>query len=156
MASGLVRAIGQKVIALDYRLAPEDPFPAALEDVLAAYDDLLEQGFDPKAITILGCSAGGGLTLASALAIRDSGRPQPGALVGLSPWFDLTLQQATIRANDGKDIVLKPLFLGGRRPALRSRQGSLRSFDISVVWRPHRVAARCCFRSPPKNCSWAK
>ena len=111
MASGLVRAIGQKVVALDYRLAPEDPCPAALEDVLTAYDDLLEQGFDPKAITILGCSAGGGLTLASALAIRDSGRPQPGALVGLSPWLDLTLRQATIRANDGKDIVLKPLFL---------------------------------------------
>ncbi|MGI6333355.1 MAG: cob(I)yrinic acid a,c-diamide adenosyltransferase [Saccharofermentanales bacterium] len=111
MASGLVRAIGQKVVALDYRVAPEDPFPAALEDVLAAYDDLLEQGFAPRAITLLGCSAGGGLALAAALAIRDSGRPQPGALVGLSPWFDLTLRQATIRANNGKDIVLKPLFL---------------------------------------------
>lgn len=111
LASDLVRAIGQKVVSLDYRLAPEDPYPAALEDVLAAYDDLLVQGFKPGSITLLGCSAGGGLAFSAALAIRDSERPQPGALIGLSPWVDLTLQQATVRANSDRDIVLTPLFL---------------------------------------------
>lgn len=111
MASDLVRAIGQRVVSLDYRLAPENPYPAALNDVLAAFDDLISKGYDSSSITLLGCSAGGGLAIAAALAIRDSGRPLPGAIVGLSPWCDLTLNQVTVKANSRRDIVLTPELL---------------------------------------------
>lgn len=73
----------------DYRLAPEAPFPAAVDDALAAYRYLLDQGYPPHRIAIAGDSAGGGLTLATALAARDAGLPQPACLFLISPWADL-------------------------------------------------------------------
>ena len=78
------------VMAYDYRLAPEHPFPAALEDALTAFDYLLGRGYKEKDIVLCGDSAGGGLSLALALKLKDSGRALPGALVLLSPWTDLT------------------------------------------------------------------
>lgn len=75
----------------EYRLAPEHPFPAALEDAQMAYRWLLEQGYRPENIVIAGDSAGGGLSLATVLALRESGTPLPAAVVCLSPWTDLTL-----------------------------------------------------------------
>ncbi len=112
-AADIARATGQTVVCLDYRLAPEHPFPAALDDTVAAYKALIEQGYEPGAITLFGCSAGGGLVLAAALVIREAGVPLPGAIVGFSPWCDLTVQQATIQANQPKDIVLQPDLLEG-------------------------------------------
>ena len=77
-------------LMVDYRLAPEHPFPAALEDALVAYDWLLHQGWQPEQILFAGDSAGGGLTLATLLALRDMGKPLPVGVILISPWTDLT------------------------------------------------------------------
>ena len=80
-----------RVFAADYRLAPEQPFPAAVDDAVAAYRGLLDEGIGPDAVVIAGDSAGGGLTVATALRLRELGLPQPAALVLFSPWADLGL-----------------------------------------------------------------
>ncbi len=90
LTSHLARASGATVFAIDYRLAPEHPFPAASDDALAAYRWLLDNGYAPEQVFIAGDSAGGGLTLATALQIRDQGLPPPGGLILLSPWADLS------------------------------------------------------------------
>ena len=78
------------VLLPDYRLAPEHPFPAALEDAVAAYRWLLDRGTAPRRIVIAGDSAGGGLTVATLVALRERGVPLPAAGVCISPWVDLT------------------------------------------------------------------
>ena len=89
---------GAAVLIFDHRLAPEHPFPAALDDTLAVYRWLLdEQGVRPENIVIMGESAGGGLALAALLAIRDQGLPLPAGGVALSPWTDLTLSGESYR-----------------------------------------------------------
>ncbi|MGZ4707922.1 MAG: alpha/beta hydrolase [Acidimicrobiales bacterium] len=95
LASRLALAYGGRVLNLDYRLAPEHPFPAAIDDVLGAYGELLDAGRSPGQIAIAGDSAGGGLTVASLVAIRQQGLPFPAAGVCLSPWVDLTQSSAT-------------------------------------------------------------
>jgi monoterpene epsilon-lactone hydrolase len=80
---------GARVFVADYRLAPEHPFPAAVEDGAAAYVGLLESGCRPGRVVIAGDSAGGGLAMATALRLRDLGRPLPASLVAFSPWVDL-------------------------------------------------------------------
>jgi monoterpene epsilon-lactone hydrolase len=89
MISRLSRATGARALAIDYRLAPENPFPAAVEDSTAAYRWLLSIGVDPARLVIAGDSAGGGLTVATLVALRDAGEPLPAAAVCLSPWVDL-------------------------------------------------------------------
>ncbi len=78
------------VLAYDYRLAPEHPYPAALEDAVAAFDYLLAEGYTEKDIVVCGDSAGGGLTLALVMKLRELGRPLPAAVCVISPWTDLT------------------------------------------------------------------
>ncbi len=90
LASQLALACPTRLLVIDYRLAPENTFPAALEDSLAAYRWLLGQGISPRSIAIAGDSAGGGLTLSTAVSLREAGEPLPAALVLLSPWTDLT------------------------------------------------------------------
>lgn len=90
LVSRISRASGARALSVDYRLAPEDPFPAGLDDAVTAYRWLLKQGVDPKTVVIAGDSAGGGLSLATLLALRDAGDPLPAAAVLLSPWTDLT------------------------------------------------------------------
>lgn len=104
--SRLVLATRIKVLAVDYRLAPEHPFPAALEDALSAYSWLLSQGYDPESIVIAGDSAGGGLAVSTMLALRDAGDPMPGCGVCLSPWLDLTLSSDSILSKTCADLVL--------------------------------------------------
>lgn len=99
------------VLTPNYRLAPEHPFPAALEDVLACYDWLLARGFSPHKIALAGDSAGGGLVLSTALSIRDSKRPLPSSLVMLCPWLDLTLSGGSVKANEKKDCMLSAPWL---------------------------------------------
>ncbi len=99
-----VKAAGVGALLYDYRLAPEHPSPAAMQDTLAAYRWLLGQGVLPANIIIVGESAGGGLCLASLLAIRDEGLPLPAAGVALSPWTDLTCSGETYRTNAKRDI----------------------------------------------------
>jgi epsilon-lactone hydrolase len=90
LTAGLVVRAGIPAISLDYRLAPEHPFPADVQDVVAAYRDLLEQGHAPGSIAFAGDSAGGGLTITGALAARDAGLPMPAAIVAFSPGGDAT------------------------------------------------------------------
>jgi epsilon-lactone hydrolase len=90
LTAGLVVRTGIPGISLDYRLAPEHPFPADVEDVVAADRELLEQGHAPGSIALAGDSAGGGLTVAGALAARDAGLPLPAAIVAFSPGLDAT------------------------------------------------------------------
>jgi acetyl esterase/lipase len=97
LGSRLAMATGCTVAMLDYRLAPEHPFPAAVDDAVGAYRDLLSLGFRPERMAIAGDSAGGGLTVATLLALRGSGEPLPGAAVCLSPWADLTQSSTAYR-----------------------------------------------------------
>jgi monoterpene epsilon-lactone hydrolase len=90
LTAGLVVRTGIPAISLDYRLAPEHPFPADVQDVVAAYRDLLEQGHAPESVAFAGDSAGGGLTITGALAARDAGLPMPAAIVAFSPGLDAT------------------------------------------------------------------
>jgi epsilon-lactone hydrolase len=90
LTAGLVVRTGIPGVSLDYRLAPEHPFPADVEDVVAAYRELLEQGRAPESIAFVGDSAGGGLTITGALAARDAGLPMPAAIVAFSPGVDAT------------------------------------------------------------------
>jgi acetyl esterase/lipase len=83
------RAAKTRVLGLNYRLAPEHPFPAAVDDAIAAYRWLLAQGIDSRHIAVAGDSAGGGLTVATLVAIRDNQLPAPAAAVCMSPWVDL-------------------------------------------------------------------
>lgn len=89
LASRIAQAAGIRALIIDYRLAPEHPFPAAVEDATAAYRFLLDQGIAPERIAIGGDSAGGGLSFATLVALRDAGTPLPAAAIALSPWVDL-------------------------------------------------------------------
>jgi monoterpene epsilon-lactone hydrolase len=90
------RAGGCWALALDYRLAPENPFPAAVEDAIAGYRYLLARGLKSGRIAIAGDSAGGGLVVAAMLAIRDAGLPQPGCGWCISPWADMEVTGETM------------------------------------------------------------
>jgi monoterpene epsilon-lactone hydrolase len=106
LAALIARAATARALILDYRLAPEHPFPAALEDARAAYTWLLANGLTPGQVVIAGDSAGGGLALATALVLRDAGQPLPAALVGLSPWTDLAASGESMRINARADLML--------------------------------------------------
>jgi acetyl esterase/lipase len=102
LAYHLSRAVGRPVFAPDYRLAPAHPFPAALEDVLAAYADLLAAG--APEVVLFGESAGGTLVLSALLALKTAGRGRPRA-VAVSPVTDLTLSSPSLTTNDGLDLI---------------------------------------------------
>jgi acetyl esterase/lipase len=89
LAGRIAREAGARVLVIDYRLAPEHPFPAAVDDAVAAYRWLLAQGVSPERIVVAGDSAGGGLALATLLALRDAKLSLPAAGVCISPWVDL-------------------------------------------------------------------
>ena len=100
------RAAGCWALALDYRLAPEHPFPAALDDAVAAYAWLLAQDVEANRLVVAGDSAGGGLTVATLLALRDQGRPLPAAGVCISPWVDLTCSGASYTSRAARDPIV--------------------------------------------------
>lgn len=112
MIERITKASNGRVLALNYRLAPEHPFPAAVEDAVAAYRWLLDQNVAPGRIAIAGDSAGGGLTLATLLAIRDAGLAMPACAVPISPWTDMECTGASIESRAAVDpIVQKEILL---------------------------------------------
>jgi monoterpene epsilon-lactone hydrolase len=117
-------ATGAAVLCIDYRLAPEHPFPAAVTDATSAYRWMLAEGANPGRTAIMGDSAGGGMVFGALLKLRDDGAPMPAAAVALSPWTDLALTGESIRVNAGNDPMLSAdqasvftdWYLGGADP----------------------------------------
>lgn len=108
LAANIAHASKARSLIIDYRLAPEHPFPSALEDALSAYQWLLEHKCPPEHISIVGDSAGGGLTIALLVKLRDMTLPIPAAAVCLSPMIDHTYSGETWKANSRSDIVIYP------------------------------------------------
>jgi monoterpene epsilon-lactone hydrolase len=126
LASQVGRRTRAKVISVDYRLAPEHPYPAAVDDALAAYQALLDDGIDPSDIAFAGESAGGGLAIATLVNARDHGLPMPAAAFVMSPYADLTLSGTTMETRREVDPLLSrenlqariPDYTGGQDAAL--------------------------------------
>ena len=114
LASQVGRRTGAKVISVDYRLAPEHPYPAAVDDALAAYEALLDSGTAPSDIAFAGESAGGGLAIATLVNARDHGLPLPVAAFVMSPYADLTLAGTTMETRREVDPLLSRELLQAR------------------------------------------
>jgi monoterpene epsilon-lactone hydrolase len=124
LTAALSEASGLSLFVPDYRLAPEHPFPAALEDAVAAYKGLLDSGLSPARLAIAGDSAGGGLTIATLVALRERKLPLPACAVGISPWTDLSqggeayrtrLKRDPMVTKDGLD-AMAAAYLAGADP----------------------------------------
>lgn len=112
MLTHLAAAAPARVLSVDYRLAPEHPHPAALDDAVSAYRWVTrDQRVHPSKVVIGGDSAGGGLTLATLVALRDAGDPLPAAAFCLSPWADLTQSGATVQERAAEDPMVRPTDL---------------------------------------------
>ena len=124
MISRLARAAGARALAINYRLAPENPFPAAVTDATTAYRWLLSMGVDPARVVIAGDSAGGGLTVATLLALRDADEPLPAAGICISPWVDMEGLGESMNTKAGVDptvardgiVDMGKVYLGGADP----------------------------------------
>ena len=124
MVAAIALASRAQAVAIDYRLAPEAPFPAAVEDALDAYRGLLDRGFNPAGIAIAGDSAGGNLAVALLLAIKKAELPRPAAGVCISPWVDLSNVAQSYQTKADVDPMVKladikhyaALYLGGEPP----------------------------------------
>jgi epsilon-lactone hydrolase len=124
LAGRLSRAAKARVLVIDYRLAPEHPFPAAVDDSVAAYRWMLAQGLKPSRIAVAGDSAGGGLSAATLVAIRDAKLPLPAAGALLSPWVDLEGIGESMTTKDSVDpmvhkdglLGMAKAYLGGKDP----------------------------------------
>lgn len=105
LAAHLAKATGCRTLIPDFRLAPEHPFPAQLEDCTACYLWLLEQGFDPAHIATAGDSAGGNLAVSVCLNLRDQDVKLPAAIIGISPWFDMEANGPSMETNAGRCAI---------------------------------------------------
>jgi epsilon-lactone hydrolase len=126
LASQVGRRTRAKVISVDYRLAPEYPYPAAVDDALAAYEDLLSNGTAPSDIAFAGESAGGGLAIATLVNAREHGLPLPAAAFVMSPYADLTLSGTTMETKREADPLLSRELLQPRVTDYMSGQDAAR------------------------------
>ena len=107
LTGNLALASKCQLLSVEYRLAPENPHPAAVEDAINSYKWLLSEGYDPKKIAISGDSAGGGLAIAAQLKIRDEGLPLPVASAPISPWIDMGLSGGTMSSRQSRDPLIR-------------------------------------------------
>jgi phosphinothricin tripeptide acetyl hydrolase len=117
LAAAIASACGASALLLDYRLAPEHPFPAALDDAVAGYRWLLGQGLPANGIVIAGDSAGGGLTVATLVALRDAGLPAPAGGVCISPWTDLRCNAPSYESKAASDPIVQRASVHGMAQA---------------------------------------
>jgi acetyl esterase/lipase len=140
----LCRVGGAAALSLDYRLGPEFPFPACLRDAVDAYRFLISKAYPPESVVLAGDGAGGGLAVATMMAIRNGGLPMPAGLVALSPWADLTLSGWSIMENAESDPTLSwdllfvsaRHYLNGANPAdpyASPIYGSMRDFPPIMI-----------------------
>jgi acetyl esterase/lipase len=108
LAADVSRRVGARVVSVDYRLAPEHPFPAAVDDAVAAYRALLDDGTPGSRIAFVGESAGGGLVAATLVALKETGLPQPASAAVFSPWTDLTVSGESMLSKAAADPALTP------------------------------------------------
>ncbi|MBS6366866.1 MAG: alpha/beta hydrolase [Clostridiales bacterium] len=144
LATKLANTVGCDVLAFEYRLAPEHPYPAPLEDALAVWDDLMYLGIGARDVILVGDSAGGNLALTLTMALRDTGRRLPGRLVLLSPWTDLTASGASYETCRELDPVLTQDYIyavrqayapdrNWRDPMLSPLFGDFRQFPPTLI-----------------------
>jgi acetyl esterase/lipase len=107
LAAALAKETGAKLLVIDYRMGPEDACPAAIDDAVAAYEFLLAEGYDAANLAIAGDSAGGGLTVATLVALRDKGVALPAAAAPISPWVDLTGNSPTMETRKDVDPMVQ-------------------------------------------------
>ena len=129
LASNLGRHARARVISVDYRLAPEHPYPAALEDAMAAYRALLDGDYAPSQVAIAGESAGAGLAAATLVALETAALPQPAAALLMSPWDDLTLSGTSMKGKAALDPALTP---EGLRRRVADYAGDADSADARI------------------------
>lgn len=131
--AGVIAAkTGVRTLCIAYRLAPEHPFPAALDDAMTAYQYLLGQGYHGSDITLIGESAGGGLILSLCLLLKAQGIPLPARLVAISPWTDLTLSGESMEENREVDISLTKSELAAYAACYAPEQAALSL--VSPLW----------------------
>ncbi|MDQ2811364.1 MAG: alpha/beta hydrolase [Actinomycetota bacterium] len=139
--------------SVDYRLAPERPFPAAVEDALQTYLGLLETGVPAARIVLRGESAGGGLALALLVTLRDRGLPQPAAAFVFSPWADLTLTGSTMTSKADEDPHSPPRGCEPARWTTRTAR-IWRSRGSAQRWPTSPVFRRCSSNAGPLRSCW--
>lgn len=124
LAAHLAKHLGTTVVVLDYRRAPEHPYPAQLEDSTSVYRELLKRGFLPENIVLAGDSAGGNLAISTALKLREDGDALPGAVIAFSPWLDMEHLGKTLETNAKKDALVSKEILQGMSAMYLGEHGS--------------------------------
>lgn len=122
MVGHLASAAAVAAVSVDYRLTPEHRHPAPVQDSLAVYQWLLRNGYAPHQVVIAGDSAGGGLALGTALAVKDAGLPLPAGLVAISPWADMTLSGDSMKSRAATDIGVREQYLVQTRDDFVTRE----------------------------------
>jgi len=152
--TALCEETGLRVFCADYRLAPEHPFPAAIDDVLEAYRFLLRSGLTAEQIVLCGESAGGGLCYALCLRLRALGIPLPAGIIGISPWVDLTMSGDSVRETRER-ILPFPISASAPSPSATAAIPRIRWFPPSLpIFAPCHppcslpAGMRSCFRTP--------
>ena len=124
LAGHLAKHLGATAVVIDYRRAPEHPFPAQIEDSTAAYKELLARGFEPTNIVTCGDSAGGNLAISTVLKLREDQIPLPGAVIALSPWLDMEHVGKTLETNAATDALVSKAILQGMSGMFLGEKGS--------------------------------